>query len=178
MKNDKPVSEQGTFLGFAKDSALAYWQQRDVRERRMLMAAFLVAVAAIIYSVLIDPAVSGRADLQKKIPQLRQQAAEMAVLSKQSAQLNNAMAENIPVITRETVEASLEHWAVKPQSLAVSDDIVRLQLSSIAYSGLMEWLLEMQKSARLTVEDARVTALPEAGMVSATLTLRQQRNAS
>ncbi|HTD02352.1 type II secretion system protein GspM [Undibacterium sp.] len=179
MKKDKPVSElQETFFSFAKDSALAYWQQRDLRERRLLIAAFLAVAAAIIYSVLIDPALSGRADLQEEIPQLRQQAAEMAVLSKQSAQLNTAMAENIPAITRETVEASLVRWAVKPQALTVSDDVVRLQLPSIAYSSLMEWLLEMQKSARLTVDEARVTALPEPGMVGATLTLRQQRNAS
>lgn len=179
MKIDKSASEQqGGFFSFAKESVLAYWEQRDARERRLLSAAFVVVIAAIIYSLLIDPALSGRADLQKKIPQLRQQVAEMAILSQQSAQMNTAMAENIPAITREIVDASLQRWAVKPQTLSVSDDVVRLQLSSIAYSGLMEWLLEMQKSSRLTVDDARVSALPEPGMVSVTLTLRQQRNAS
>ncbi len=177
-KDTRSAEQQGTFLSFAKDSVLAYWQQRDMRERRLLLVAFLAVAGAIIYSVLIDPALSGRAELQKQVPQLRQQVAEMAELSKQSGQLNTSIAENIPAITRETVEASLVRWAVKPQTLTVSDDVVRVQLSSIAYSGLMEWLLEMQKSARLTVDDARVTALPETGMVSATLTLRQQRNAS
>ncbi len=178
MKTDQLAHEQqGSFLSFARDSALAYWQQRNARERRMLIISFLVVAAAIVYSLLIDPALSGRADLQKQIPQLRQQVAEMAVLSKQSAQLNTAMAENIPAITRETLETSLARWSAKAQTLAVSDDIVRVQLPSIAYSGLMEWLLEMQKSARLSVDEARVTSLPEPGMVSVSLTLRQQRNA-
>lgn len=178
MKKEKLAGEQqGSFLSFARDSALAYWQQRDMRERRLLMLTSLVVLAAIVYSALIEPALSGRAGLQKQIPLLRQQVAEMAVLSKQSAQLNTAMAESIPAITREAVESSLVRWAVKPQALAVSEDTVRLQLPAIAYSGLMEWLLEMQKTARLTVEDARVTALPEPGMVSVTLTLRQQKNA-
>ncbi|MBI3283677.1 MAG: type II secretion system protein M [Burkholderiales bacterium] len=155
-----------------------YWQQRDQRERRMLSAAAAFIVLSLIYLLVLNPALSGRTQLQNKIPLLRQQVAEMAALSTQQAQLAASLSELVTPISREQVDTSLTRRGVKSQALAVSDDIVRLQILSVNYSDLMEWLVEMQKASRLTVEEARVTALPEKGQVSVSLTLKQQRNAS
>lgn len=154
-----------------------FWQQRDARERRLLSMAAAAIMLALIYLVLLNPALSGRAKLQEKIPQLRQQVAEMALLSTQQAQLAASLSDQVAPVSREQIDASLSSRGVKTQALAVSDDIVRLQIQSVNYGSLMEWLVEMQKAARLTVEEARVTALPESGQVSVSLTLKQQRNA-
>lgn len=154
-----------------------FWQQRDARERRLLSIAAAAIVLALIYLLLLNPALSGRARLQEKIPQLRQQVAEMALLSTQQAQLAASLSDQVAPVSREQIDASLSSRGVKTQALAVSDDIVRLHIQSVNYGSLMEWLVEMQKAARLTVEEARVTALPEAGQVSVSLTLKQQRNA-
>jgi general secretion pathway protein M len=179
MKTDSTsAGAKGLPFAALTETWQGFWQQRDARERRMLTVGASVVAAALAYSVLFNPAWTGRAQLQKSIPQLRQQVAKMDAMSKQSAQLNNALAENIAPVTREVIEASLTRRSVKAQVLAVNDDIVRLQLNSIAYSSLMEWLLEEQKVMRLTVEEAHITGLPEAGMVSVSLTLKQQRNAS
>lgn len=155
-----------------------FWQQRDARERRLLSGAAAVIVLALIYLLLLEPALKGRLQLQGKIPQLHQQIAEMALLSTQQAQLAASLSELVPPVTREQLETSLLSRGVKIQALAVSDDIARLQIQAIGYNNLMEWLVEMQKAARLTVEEARITALPESGQVSVSLTLKQQRNAS
>jgi type II secretory pathway component PulM len=66
---------------------------------------------------------------------------------------------------------------IKAQTLTSADDIVRLQVTSVAYVNIMEWLLEMQKAARLTVEEAKFTALTEVGQVGVVLTLKQQKSA-
>lgn len=171
-------TSQGLALAAVQDAWQGFWQQRDARERRMLTAGAAVVAVALVYGVLFSPAWSGRASLQKSIPLLRQQVAQMDVLSKQSAQLNGALSEVIVPVSRESIDTSLTRRSVKSQVLVVTDDVVRLQLESIAYSSLMEWLLEVQKTMRLTVEEARVTGLAESGMVSVTLTLKQQRNAS
>lgn len=100
----------------------------------------------------------------------------MDLMSKQSAQLGNAMSENIDTVSRESIETSLARRSIKAQNLSVNDDVVRFQISTVAYANLMEWLLEAQKSTRLTVEEAKLAALPESGQVSVTITLKQQKN--
>jgi len=108
---------------------------------------------------------------------LNQQLAEINELSKQQTGLTANLSEFIPPVSREQVEAVLGRRAIKAQTVAVSDDLVRLQIPAAAYANLMESLVEMQKASRLTVEEAKLVALLENGQVSATLTLRQQRNA-
>ncbi|MET3116229.1 general secretion pathway protein M [Undibacterium sp. GrIS 1.8] len=158
------------------ESLSLFWQQRVPRERWMLSLALLTIVCALIYVIGINPALSGKQSLQKAIPQLRQQVAEMDLMSKQSAQLGNAMSENIDTVSRESIETSLARRSIKAQNLSVNDDVVRFQISTVAYANLMEWLLEAQKSTRLTVEEAKLAALPESGQVSVTITLKQQKN--
>lgn len=160
------------------ESFSTFWQQRNAKERRLLSAATITVTFALIYWIFVAPALSNKAKLQAAIPQLRQQVSEMAVLSGQYAQISTAMTENIEPITREVLEASLLRRGIKVQSLTTSDDIVRLQVASAAYTNVMEWMLEMQKAARLTVEDAKVTALPEKGQVGVVLTMKQQKGAS
>ncbi|MDY7538060.1 type II secretion system protein GspM [Undibacterium sp. 5I1] len=158
------------------ESLSLFWQQRVPRERWMLSLALLAIVCALIYVIGINPALSGKQSLQKAIPQLRQQVAEMDLMSKQSAQLGNAMSENIDTVSRESIETSLARRSIKAQNLSVNDDVVRFQIATVAYANLMEWLLEAQKSTRLTVEEAKLAALPESGQVSVTITLKQQKN--
>ena len=40
---------------------------------------------------------------------------------------------------------------------------------------MLDWLDEMQKTARLSVVDANIVALPAVDSINATLTLKQQR---
>lgn len=154
-----------------------FWRQREPREQRMLLLGAAGIVASLVYLVLVAPAWSGRQRLQANIPVLRQQVAEMNALGKQHEQLAARLAETIAPVGREQIEASLMRRGVKAQTLSVADDVVRLQINAIAYASLMEWFAEMQKAARLTVEEARLTGLTEPGQVSATLILKQLRSA-
>ncbi len=155
-----------------------FWQQRNARERRMLSAAIIALLLAAIYWLFVNPALRNRASLEKELPLLRQQVSEMAAMSGQYAQLSASITEVVAPVTREVIEASLLRRGIKAQTLAASDDIVRLQVSAVAYVNILEWILEMQKAARLNVEEAKLTALPEPGQVGVVLTLRQQKGAS
>jgi general secretion pathway protein M len=130
---------------------------------------------AVIFWIFINPAIAGKAKLDIAIPQLRQQVSEMAVMSGQYAQIAAALTGNSEPVTREMLEASLLSKGIKAQSLTVSDDVVRLQVAGASYSSIMEWILDMQKAARLTVDEAKVTALPEKGQVGLVLTMQQQK---
>jgi general secretion pathway protein M len=160
------------------ESFTSFWQQRNAKERRLLSVATVIVLLALIYWIFINPALSNKAKLEVSIPQLRLQVSEMASLSGQYASISKAMAENVEPVSREILEASLMRKGIKTQSLSTSDDIVRLQISSVAYSTIMDWIFDMQKAARLTVEDAKLTALPEKGQVGIVLTMKQQKGAS
>ncbi len=165
-------------LNVYKESLAGFWQQRDTRERTMLALAGAVIAAALIYAVLIEPALSGRAQLEKSLPSLRLQAAEMQMLAKQAAQFATPAAALVPPppVSRESIEAALTRKGLKAQNIIVSGDLVKVQLVSASFAATLDWLDEMQKSARLTVVDTNFAALAAVDTVNATLTLRQQKN--
>jgi general secretion pathway protein M len=152
-----------------------FWSQRDVSERRTLLLGGGVALLAFVYLVGIDPALTGRKKLEKDVPQLRQQVAEIQFLSQQFAQFSGALSDNIEPITKETIESTLSRRGMKAESLTVSDGVVRLQLKQVDYGNLMDGLMELQKANRMSVEEAKITALTDPAQVDALLTLKQQK---
>jgi general secretion pathway protein M len=169
-------SQQSLDMRFFKERAAEFWQERDVRERRYLIVMTIVICCALVYGVLLSPALRGTKELKDRIPLARQQVAEMANLSKKSAQLQSILNEPVAEISKDTLESTLNRNGIKWQVLSVSDDVVRLQISSVAYVSMMECLVEWQKNNRLSVEEAKLQALPEVGMVSATISLKQLRS--
>jgi general secretion pathway protein M len=156
-----------------KDVFTQFWEERKERERQYIVIAVVILIFLLIYLVAIEPAMTGRQELNKLMPTLRQQATEM----KQMAQELQALprAENPDEVTRSLVDISLSKDGLKAQSLSVIDGVVRVQFSSTSMAVLQSWLLEMQRSFGLFVEEIKITALDE-GLVSASLTLRQSIN--
>ncbi|MBC3934968.1 type II secretion system protein M [Undibacterium sp. CY7W] len=152
-----------------------YWNARNPREQKMLSAAAVVLLLTLLFMILIDPALSGVARLQKEIPQNRQKLAEMTAMNNQYAQLAANLNQMVEPVSRESIENSLSARGMKAQTLSVVDEVVRLQIQSASYANVMEWLVELQKSARVVVDEAKLNALPETGQVNVNLTLRQQR---
>lgn len=158
------------------ESLAVFWRERNARERKAIVLAALVIVLALIYSIFIGPALAGRAQLEKALPALRQQAAELQLLSKQATALAGVTAPPAVVITKDSLEAALTRRGLKPQSVVLTGELVKLQFESASFAGIVNWLDEMQKNARLSVVEANIEALAPVDMVNATLTLRQQRN--
>lgn len=155
----------------------AFWTARNARERMFLSAAMMVIVLGLVYLLLIDPALTGRAQLNKNLPVLRQQVAELQVMSKEASGLSAKGATSVAPLSKESLETGLARKGMKPQNVAVTgDDIVRVQLAAVPFAGVIDWLDEMQRTASLSIIEANVVALPEAGQVNATLTLRQQKS--
>jgi len=157
------------------ESLAAFWMERNARERKAIALAALVVVLALVYSIFIGPALSGRAQLEKTLPALRQQAAELQLLSKQATALVGKGAPPAVAVTKDSLEAALKSKGLKPQSVVLTGELVKVQLESASFAGIMTWLDEMQKNARLSVVEANIEVLAPVDMVNATLTLRQQK---
>ena len=168
----------------SRQSFSEFWMARNARERTMLAVAALVVAFSLAYVLLIAPAVAGRDQLNKNLPQLRQQVAWMQALSKEAATLSGKAglpvggnsAAPLIVISRENIDATLARNGLKAQNVMLTGDFAKIQLASVPFSGMLNWLDDMQKNALLFVVDANIVALAQPDIVNATFTLHQQRN--
>jgi general secretion pathway protein M len=176
MANQEREMKPVVLLNTLNASTAAFWNARNQRERSIMMTGSLALLLFLLYAIFIGPALNGREKLSKDLPALRQQAAELQALSKQAAELNAGGAVAAAPISQESIAESLSSRGMKPQNLAVTDDMVRVQLNPVSFSGLLDWITDQQKTTHLTVVDANFIALPQTDMVNATVTLRQQRN--
>ena len=150
-----------------------FWSARNARERTMLAVAALVVTFGLAYAVLIGPALSGREQLNKNLPVLRRQVAQMRALSNQAALLALKPAVPPVAMSRESVEAALARNGLKAQNVLLNGDFAKVQLSSVSFANLLYWLDDMQKTSRLSVTDANIVALAQPDTVNATITLHQ-----
>lgn len=155
---------------------LAFWAACAARERMMLIAAAATVLFALTYMLLIEPAMTGRQQLVKNLPLLRQQAAQLQSLSKEVAAISGNGALPVIALSKQNIEAALARNSLKPQSIMVSGDYAKVQLVAASFAGTLVWLDEMQKTALLPVVEANIVALGPNDLVDATLTLRQPGN--
>lgn len=153
-----------------------FWTLRDARERAMLSAAAMAVVLGLSYALLIAPALTGRAQLNRDLPLQSQRVAQLQALSKEAAVLSGIPAPAAAPISRKMIETALARNGLKPQSLSLTGDYAKVQLAAVSFAGTLAWLDEMQKTAMLSVADANIVALTQADLVDVTLTLRQARN--
>jgi general secretion pathway protein M len=151
----------------------AFWEVRSARERKQIGFAIGFALCALVYALFISPALSGTAQLKKSLPDMRLQSVELQNLAKEAMALSSVNATPANPVTREIIEATLASKGLKAQSVAGTGDAFKVQFSAVSFAGLVEWLDEMQKNARVTVVDANMTSQGQTDIVNATLTLRQ-----
>lgn len=159
-------------------SIVLYWSQLHQRERRLLASVAILILLILIYLWLIQPAWDGRARLLKDMPALRQQSAEMRALTEKAVALSSQPAQRILVpLNKETLEIGLKSKGLTPQSIVISGDSAKIQMDSVDFAGLIDWLANVQSTAHWQVVDANVSALggvTQPGIVNATISLSHQ----
>jgi general secretion pathway protein M len=176
MANPERAMSLSNTLNRSAQSFSEFWNARNARERRLLAAATVVVILGLLYALLIGPALSGRDQLNKSLPQQRQQVAQLQAMAKEAAGLSAKAAPSVPAMSRESIEAALARKGLKAQTVALTGDVARVQLSSASFAGLIGWLDDMQKTALLSVVEANIVAQAQPDTVNATLTLRQQKS--
>lgn len=150
-----------------------FWAAREARERRMLLLAAGVIIAAAAYLLLIAPALSGREKLRATLPPLREQVAQLQTLSGVAMNLAAVTNTPAPALSKETLSRSLAAHSLKAQSLSVSGETAQVTLTGASFAQTLRWLDELQKSSRVNVSAAKITALAQPDQVDASFTLQQ-----
>jgi general secretion pathway protein M len=156
-----------------KDRLALYWLARTEQERRFLSAGAAVVLLALLYSVFIGPAVSGRAQLRRDLPQVRQEAAQLQALAQEAGELARQPVPQVAPMTRDSLAASLSARGITPQTLEMTGDYAKLRLSGVPFANLVTWLDAQRRENRIMVQDASITPQATEGQVDAALTLRQ-----
>ena len=160
-------------LNQSRQSFAGFWAVRDARERAALTVAVVAVALGLFYALLIGPALNGSARLNKNLPELRQQVAQLQALSKEAVVFSGKTAQPSAPMSRESIEAALAGKGLKPQNVVLTGDLAKVQLAAVSFAGTLEWLDEMQKTTRLSVVDANIVALDKPDTVNAILTLRK-----
>jgi general secretion pathway protein M len=160
-----------------RTGAAAFWGARTEQERRFLAVGGAVVGLGLVYGLLIDPALSGRERLRRELPVLRQEAAELQALATQASQLAGQQAPPVAALTRDALNAVLASRGLTPQNLVATGEYFKIEFKGVPFAGLISWLDDARRENRIVVQDGSVTAQDTAGMVDATLTLRQDTGA-
>lgn len=160
------------------DGLLQFWAERAPREKAVLILLTAVVVVAIVYLLLIEPAVSGINRLERGLPQTRAQAAKLeALLAEVKALRARAQVATLsPQETRAAVEKSLAAAGLKAARVVpLSDGDLQLTFANVPYAGWAVWLagVERELGGRAMIVTANATGTP--GNVDVELALRLAR---
>jgi general secretion pathway protein M len=141
-----------------------------------LMVAALVVSLGLYYALLIDPALTGRQRLNRNLPVLRQQVAQMQAMAKEATSLSGKSSTPQIPFSKENIEAALARNGLKAQNVMLTGDFAKLQLAAVSFSGTLNWVDEMQRTTLLSVTEANIVALTQPDMVNATIMLHRTGN--
>ena len=153
------------------------WMARTEQERKFLTIGAGVVVGALVYLLFISPATTGRAQLEKALPQLRQEAAQLRTMAVEASELSRQPPAQGAPMSRETLTASLTGVGLTPQSVTLTGEFAKVQLSAVPFANLVGWLDAQRRDGRISVTEASIGAQGDGGKVDATLTLRQEPGA-
>jgi general secretion pathway protein M len=161
-----------------RDRVAVMWLARTEQERKFLTVGAIILGITFFYLLLLAPAIEGRAQLRKSLPELRQQAAQLRTLSDEARTLAAQAPQPAAPLTRDALTASLTARGLTPLSLSVTGNYAKFQLDNVSFANLMAWIDEQRRTSQLGVEEAQISAQTPLGQVNATLTMRQNNGAN
>ncbi|PMQ13958.1 type II secretion system protein GspM [Janthinobacterium sp. AD80] len=171
------VNRGRAVLAARQQAVQTFWSERTPQERKLLSIGAVVAGLALVYAVFFEPAWTGRSELQKSLPELRQNAAQLQALAREAGDLSRQAPVQVAQMTRASLEASLKARGLAPQSLSMTGEYARVQLTGVPFASVMLWLDGLRREGRIAVQEAKITAQTKAGLVDASLSLHQSPGA-
>ena len=160
------------------DGLLQLWAERSPREKSVLVSGCAVVLAALIYLLTVEPALSGITRLERGLPQARAQAAKLDALLAEVKNLRTRaqVATLSAQETRTAVEKSLTSAGLKASRVVpLSNGDLQLTFSNAPFAGWATWLasVERELGGRATSVTANATGTP--GNVDVEMALRLAR---
>jgi general secretion pathway protein M len=136
------------------------WQGLAARERRLVSFALFLVLGALIWALAIAPAIGTLRAAPVRLVHLDRQLQDMRALAAQAQDLQAR-----PPVRREealrTLQASMEQRLGKQARLSIAGERVTVTLTSATPALLAQWLGQARSTARVVVQQARLTHTPD-----------------
>jgi len=152
----------------------AFWNARNPREQAILGGGAVLLVLVFGYLVLWEPAADGRARLQRNLPQLRADLAEMETLAQEARGLAASPAPTLrgDALTQALQDSLGQHGLKATRVAPTGDNAVQVQLDKAPFGAVAGWLQDVRAQQRLKVADARIAYVGATALVNVTATLQ------
>lgn len=161
------------------ESMLRWWGSLQPRDRRMLAIGGGVLALVLGYLVAFEPAYQGRIRLEKELPGLRGQLAQMDALSAEARRLAGQATQGAdsPQQLRTQLESSIAAAGLKGSmsQLTVSGELIDLRFKGVPFTTWLAWFDTALRETRLRAVDIAIERDAAPGAVSARLTLEAQK---
>jgi general secretion pathway protein M len=146
------------------------WQSRSEHERRLITAGGVVVGLILVFAIVWLPLQRARARLDTELPQLR---ASISQLKHDAEEVKRLKIVAPTVAGNPTPLAALTTQGTPTGAQVSVPDERHLHFvaSDVAFTRLLDWLVTVQSTHGLHVENARIDALPTTGRVRADVTL-------
>ena len=135
------------------------WQQRSVRERRLLALAAAVLGLALLWQLGVAPALTTWQGAAQRQAELDLQTRHMLQLQAEARQLQAPTRMPRPQAIA-LLESSAASLLGKDARLTVQDDLLRVSLVAAPAAGLAQWLAQAREKALTLPQSARLERVP------------------
>lgn len=160
------------------ENLLQKWASLAPRDRRMLLIAGAFLAVIIFWQVLLEPAWVGRQRLEKSLPTLRAELAQMDSLAAEAKELANAADAPVEPAARiaTRLEQSLQARGMDKEAakVQVQGDIIEVRFHQAPFENWIFWLDGAVRETRTRIVDLSVTR-ESPGVFSGRLALEMAR---
>lgn len=162
----------------------AWWAQRQARERRLLLVGGSLVVVALIYQILVAPAMDGIARIEASLPGMHRQLGQMqaqALIAQRLSSAAQGVALSGEALRTGLTSALSDAGLGDAAAVEAAGNGVRITVKRANFAVLVHWLDQMRTQLKVKVADAQITPVraPDGaidGRVDAVVTLDGQRD--
>ncbi len=156
-----------------------FWAERVPRERAILLVGGFALLAVIAFLLLIEPAYTGIARLERSLPQQRAGAAELdSLLSEVKAMRARPQVASVSAgDVRAAIDTSLGRAGIKAARIVpLSDGDMQMTFSDVPYASWAPWLAGVERELGARATSVTIAARDKTpGNVDVELALRLAR---
>jgi general secretion pathway protein M len=151
-----------------------FWGERSSREKKMISIGGAVLALVVLYSIALDPALTGRAKLREELPAMQRRLAQMTAEANEAHSLS-AIAQGVTPTgnaLKDALAASLAQRGLAATQVNVAGPNIQLQLKKVEFGAWIAWLDDARRQFKVKVSEAHVSALKDDGQVDINATLQ------
>lgn len=152
---------------------IAWWDERNAREKRLLALGALIVALLLFYQVLVAPARDGSAAIRAALPTMKQQLATMEGQADEAKRLSGVARTVAPSGDSlvNGVSASLTDRGLTPAKVTLAGNAVQVDMTNVSFARWIGWLDDARRQLKVKVSQTHVTPSGSSGRVDIRATL-------